>query len=62
MEIEVQLIWHAVLNQQRISTDADFSAIGGNMMHAVIINAVMRYAYPLASGVLKGLAAYIIWQ
>lgn len=42
METQIQLLWQAVLNQQRISCDADFSALGGNMLHAVIINAVLR--------------------
>ena len=39
LEVEVQLIWQAVMNKKdRISCDADFSDIGGNMMHAVIAN------------------------
>ncbi|KAK9803102.1 hypothetical protein WJX73_003138 [Symbiochloris irregularis] len=42
-EMEVQLIWQAVLNKQEmISTDADFSELGGNMMHAVIANGIVR--------------------
>lgn len=44
LEMEVQLIWKAVLNKKEmISCDADFSAIGGNMMHAVIANGIVRY-------------------
>lgn len=43
LEVEVQLIWQAVLNKkERISCDADFSDIGGNMMHAVIANGIVR--------------------
>ena len=44
LEMEVQLILKAVLNKKEmISCDADFSAIGGNMMHAVIANGIVRY-------------------
>jgi len=41
--MEVQLIWVAVMNKKEmISCDADFSAVGGNMMHAVISNGIVR--------------------
>ncbi len=44
LEMEVQLIWVAVMNKKEmISCDADFSAVGGNMMHAVISNGIVRY-------------------
>lgn len=43
--MEVQLIWVAVMNKKEmISCNADFSEIGGNMMHAVIANGIVRYA------------------
>jgi len=45
LEMEVQLIWVAVMNKKEmISCDADFSAVGGNMMHAVISNGIVRSA------------------
>lgn len=45
LEMEVQLIWQAVLNKSdMISIDADFSELGGNMMHAVIANGIVRCA------------------
>ena len=45
LEMEVQLIWQAVLNKREmISCDADFSEVGGNMMHAVIANGIVRLA------------------
>ena len=44
LEMEVQLIWVAVMNKKEmISCDADFSAVGGNMMHAVISNGIVRW-------------------
>ena len=43
LEIEIQLVWQAVIHKHKISVDEDFSAIGGTMMHAVIINAVLRW-------------------
>ena len=46
LEIEVQLIWQAVIGLERISIDDDFSSIGGNMLHAVIINAIFRSSLP----------------
>lgn len=43
LEMEVQLIWVAVMNKKEmISCNADFSEIGGNMMHAVIANGIVR--------------------
>ena len=43
LEMEVQLIWQAVLNKRdMISCNADFSELGGNMMHAVISNGIVR--------------------
>ena len=46
LEMEVQLIWKAVLNKKdMISCDADFSDIGGNMMHAVIANGIVRLVH-----------------
>ena len=45
LEMEVQLIWQAVLNKKEmISCNADFSEVGGNMMHAVIANGIVRLA------------------
>ncbi|KAK9856141.1 hypothetical protein WJX84_010553 [Apatococcus fuscideae] len=43
LEIEVQLIWQAVIGLSKpISIHEDFSGVGGNMLHAVIINAIFR--------------------
>ena len=50
LEMEVQLIWVAVMNKKEmISCDADFSAVGGNMMHAVISNGIVRWGACLQS-------------
>ena len=52
LEMEVQLIWQAVLNKnEMISTDADFSELGGNMMHAVIANGIVRCVWGTTSHV-----------
>ena len=46
LEIEVQLIWQAVIGLNKpISIHEDFSGVGGNMLHAVIINAIFRYTW-----------------
>ena len=48
LEMEVQLIWQAVIGRDSISIDANYSSVGGNMMHAIIINAVLRYGLSMA--------------
>ena len=56
LEMEVQLIWQAVLNKKEmISCDADFSEVGGNMMHAVIANGIVRLALRTSATVLSPL-------
>ena len=45
LEREVQLLWQTVLNQPAmISVEADFTQQGGGMMHAVVVNGIIRYA------------------
>ena len=43
LEREVQLLWQTVLNQRSmISVEADFTQQGGGMMHAVVVNGIIR--------------------
>ena len=45
LEREVQLLWQTVLNQPAmISVEADFTQQGGGMMHAVVVNGIIRWA------------------
>ena len=45
LEREVQLLWQTVLNQPAmISVEADFTQQGGGMMHAVVVNGIIRHA------------------
>lgn len=45
LEREVQLLWQTVLNQPAmISVEADFTQQGGGMMHAVVVNGIIRCA------------------
>ena len=44
LEREVQLLWQTVLNQPAmISVEADFTQQGGGMMHAVVVNGIIRH-------------------
>lgn len=55
LEIEVQLIWQAVIGLNKpISIHEDFSGVGGNMLHAVIINAIFRQAYSSQTTLVAG--------
>ena len=43
LEREVQLLWQTVLNRRSmISVEADFTQQGGGMMHAVVVNGIIR--------------------
>ena len=45
LEREVQLLWQTVLNRRSmISVEADFTQQGGSMMHAVVVNGIIRSA------------------